>query len=58
MAGKQGVSYPTLRNKLNALIELLKDIDVQQENSKEDILKLVEAGKLSALEAAKILRKL
>lgn len=58
MAVKQSVSYPTMRNKLNALIELLEHIDVQQENSKEDILKLVEAGKLSALEAAKMLRKL
>ena len=58
MASIQGISYPTLRNKLNALIELLDHIDVEQENSKEEILKLVEAGKLSAVDAAKMLSKL
>lgn len=58
MALKQKVSYPTLRNKLNLLIETLTNLDVQQENSKEEILKLVEEGKLSAAEAAKMLRKL
>jgi hypothetical protein len=58
MASKQGVSYPTLRNKLNVLIETLERIDVQQENSKEDILKLVEEGKLTASDAAKMLSKL
>lgn len=58
MAAKQGISYPTLRNKLNALIELLNHIDLQLENSKEEILKLVEAGKISAAEAAKMLNKL
>ena len=49
---------PTLRNKLNALIDTLERIDVQQENSKEDILKLVEEGKLTASDAAKMLSKL
>ncbi|MFA6302903.1 MAG: DUF2089 family protein [Legionella sp.] len=58
MAVKQGVSYPTLRNKLNTLIEVLENIDLHSENSKEEILKLVEAGKISAVEAAKMLRKL
>jgi hypothetical protein len=58
MAVKQGVSYPTLRNRLNALIDTLKNLDVNQETSKEEILKLVEEKKLSAAEAAKILNKL
>jgi hypothetical protein len=58
MASKQGVSYPTLRNKLNVLIDALERIDMQQEDSKENILKLVEEGKLTALDAAKMLSKL
>jgi len=58
MATKQHVSYPTLRNRLNALIEALEHIDVQQKGSKEEILKLVEAGKLSAVEAATMLSNL
>lgn len=58
MASRQGVSYPTLRNKLNALIEILEQVNVQTKNSKEDILKLVEEGKLSAADAAKMLNKL
>ena len=58
MAAIQGVSYPTLRNKLNALIDALANIDMQREGSKEEILKLVEEGKISAVEAAKMLAKL
>lgn len=58
MASQKGVSYPTLRNRLNALIDVLNHIDMPQENSKEDILKLVEEGKLTAIDAAKMLNKL
>ena len=58
MGAIQGVSYPTLRNKLNALIDALANIDMQREGSKEEILKLVEEGKISAVEAAKMLAKL
>lgn len=58
MASKRGVSYPTLRNKLNALIEMLEKVNIQPKNSKEDILKLVEEGKLSAVDAANMLNKL
>lgn len=58
MAVIQSVSYPTLRNKLNALIETLVNLDMQRENSKAEILQLVEDGKISAKEAAKMLTKL
>lgn len=58
MAAKQQVSYPTLRNRLNALIELLDNLDVEMVNSKVKILQLLEAGKISAADAAKMLQKL
>lgn len=58
MAANQGVSYPTLRNRLNALIEALETLDLQTQSSKTEILKLLEAGKITAQVAAKMLQKL
>ena len=58
MAAKQGVSYPTLRNRLNALIDTLDNLDIKREGSKTDILQLLEDGKISAVQAAKMLTKL
>ena len=58
MAAKQNVSYPTLRNRLNTLIEVLEHLDIQQESSKAAILQMVEDGKISAKDAAKMLMKL
>lgn len=56
MAAKHGISYPTLRNKLNVLIETIEMMEVKKENSKGEILKLLENGKISAQEAAQILK--
>ena len=58
MAVIQSVSYPTLRNRLNTLIDTLSNFDIQRESFKADILQLVEDGKISAKEAAKMLTKL
>lgn len=58
MASKQGVSYPTLRNQLNQLIEKVENISIKDKQSKEDVLKLLEDGKISAKDAAKLLQKL
>ena len=58
MAASQKVSYPTLRNRLNELIEKLENIDLNRNGSKEEILKLLEESKISAKEAAKMLHKL
>lgn len=58
MAAKQKVSYPTLRNRLNELIETLENLDLKRNGSKEEILKLLEEGKISAKDAAKMLHKL
>ena len=58
MAVIQSVSYPTLRNRLNALIDTLANLEIQRDGSKNEILQLVEDGKISAKEAAKMLTKL
>lgn len=58
MAAKQGVSYPTLRNKLNALIESVENLEIERDGSRAQILQLLEAGKITAQEAATMLKKL
>jgi len=58
MALNQKVSYPTLRNRLNLLIEALKKLTISQESPKEDVLILLEKGKITAKEAANMLKKL
>lgn len=58
MASKQGVSYPTLRNRLNTLIEIIENLASKQEKSRTEVLKLLEQGKISAADAAKMLQKL
>ncbi|OAI48813.1 hypothetical protein AYO45_00630 [Gammaproteobacteria bacterium SCGC AG-212-F23] len=58
MAAKRGISYPTLRNRLNTLIENIENLQIQKEGSKTEILKLLEQGKISAKDAAKMLHKL
>lgn len=58
MAIKLNVSYPTLRNRLNALIDEIENLEIKKEGSKTEILKLLEEGKISAKEAANMLKKL
>lgn len=57
MAAKQNISYPTLRNRLNLLIESIENLEIEKEGSKTRILQLLEEGKISAKEAAKMLQK-
>lgn len=57
MAAIQQVSYPTLRNRLNTLIQTLENMDIQKEGSRNDILQLLEEGKISAKEAAIMLKR-
>lgn len=58
MAAVQNVSYPTLRNRLNELIATLEQLDITGGHSKEEILQLLEEGKISAKDAAIMLKKL
>ena len=58
MAQKLGVTYPTVRSKLDAVIEALKkQIDGKQEY-KDEIFQKVERGELSPEKAALILKSL
>ena len=58
MAVIQKISYPTLRNRLNALITTIEQLDIKNERPKEEILALLEEGKISAKDAAIMLKKL
>ncbi len=55
MASKHNISYPTFRNRLNDVIDKLNEMDNKTELKKNDILKLLEDGKISAKEAAEML---
>ncbi|HLX54915.1 MAG TPA: DUF2089 domain-containing protein [Aquella sp.] len=58
MAKIHNISYPTFRNRLNNVIEKLNNIDNKTELNKNDILKLLEDGAISAKDAAKMLYEL
>ena len=58
MATKQQVSYPTLRNRLNALIQAIENLELSKDSSKEEILVMLESGKISVKEAAELLKRL
>jgi len=48
MAELLGVSYPTVRNRLDKLIDKLKDEQRKDEQRKKRILEDIEAGRISA----------
>ncbi len=58
MAAKQKISYPTLRNKLNVLIEIIENLEIEKDGSRSQILQLLENGTITAQEAANMLKKL
>lgn len=55
MAKLQSVSYPTLRNRLNILIESINALENKKQTSKEEILQQLEAGTITAKEATLLL---
>jgi hypothetical protein len=52
-----GISYPTVKNRLNRIIDQLQLVEVASSPSGEDVLDLLERGEISADEAAKRLRR-
>ncbi|GAG90289.1 unnamed protein product [marine sediment metagenome] len=58
MAQKLNVSYPTVRNRLDRVIEALEGKMKPLEEQKGQILDAVEEGKLSAEEAADLIKQL
>ena len=58
MAANHQVSYPTLRNKLNLLIDSIAKLELNNKTSKTAVLQLLEEGKITASKAAIMLGKL
>lgn len=58
MGKLQNVSYPTLRNNLNSLIEKINGLIEPKEDLKNKILSQLENGTISAKEAAQKLKEL
>ncbi len=64
MAKQHNISYPTLRNKLNQLIdtieklEIFKPLAVDKPGTKQQVLELLENGRINAQEAAQMLNAL
>lgn len=58
MAKILGVTYPTVRSRLDEIISSLKEEIKQREEYKDDILKRVEQGKISPEKAAEVIKNL
>jgi len=58
MAEVLGVSYPTLKKRLNELAAALKEKKKQDEKKIEEILKEIELQKMSAEEGIKLIREI
>jgi hypothetical protein len=57
MARIEGQSYPTIRHRLNQIIERLNQQSSARELKQHEILDAVARGELTAQQAAKLLRK-
>lgn len=58
MAAAEQQSYPTIRNRLDRIIEQLTQRDQETETKKHNILDAIAKGKLSVKEAVKRLKEL
>ena len=58
MASKLGVSYPTVRNRLNKVIEALQEEEEKEVDARRAILDAIEEGKITVDEAIKLLQEL
>ena len=52
-----GVSYPTIKNRLNRITDQLQLVHVEQPAEREEVLDLLESGEISADEAAERLQR-
>jgi len=57
MAELLGVSYPTVRNRLDEILKRLDEVDNGNEKRRHEILDALESGKLTAKAAAEQLKK-
>ena len=58
VAAKLGISYPTVRNRLNKVIAALEDEQKHERDTRRNILDAIEQGKLTVDEATQLLREL
>ncbi len=58
MAGRYGQSYPTIRNRLNAIIKKLEAAARDLEGERHRILDAISKGEMSVKEGAKLLREI
>lgn len=58
MAKQLGVSYPTVRNKLNGIIEEIGRLASSSKSEREKVLAALEKGTITAKEAARKLREI
>ena len=56
MEAQFGISYPTVKNRLNAISALLPFIEVNPPSSKKDVLDQLERGEISAEEAIRLMK--
>ena len=52
-----GISYPTVKNRLNALGGKLDFVDIEPEEPKEDVLNMLENGEITVDEAVERLKR-
>jgi len=52
-----GISYPTVKNRLNRISDKLAFVDVAPLDDRSDVLDMLERGEISAKEAAKRLKR-
>lgn len=58
MAKQHNISYPTLRSRLNTLINHLEQLEQPTSLQKDEILQRLESGEITAKDAAKMLQAL
>jgi hypothetical protein len=52
-----GISYPTVKNRLNKIIQQLQLVEVQQVTAHDEVFDLLERGEISVSEAAERLER-
>jgi hypothetical protein len=57
MEGLFGVSYPTIKSRLNRIGEKLEYVKIESSPSRNEILSRLECGEISPKEAAELLKK-
>ncbi len=52
-----GVSYPTVKNRLNRIVQQLQLVEVEQMSEKDEVFDLLERGQISVEEATERLKR-